>query len=107
MRILNLLIKLRREDKCDMFVVPYAVNADIKDPEARLRTAIQDFMTSGTEAAMRALEYSCGDFNWGDVASFVPDSYFINVGLTPIDENSIDVIVDHDEVCWKEQVDEN
>ena len=102
MRILNLIIQLRRgSDGYDTTVVPYAVRDGLENPEAALRAAVQDFLTSDTEEARQALDYSYGDFNWGDAMSFVPKFYFIGQGLTPIEEDSIDVIVVHDEMLEK------
>ena len=102
MKTLNLVIQFSREwDKYDTFVVPYAIRDDVEDPEAALRAAVQDFLASGTEDAKHAIDYSCGYFNWGDVLSFVPNSYFVNRGLTPIEGDFIDVTVNHDEVLEK------
>jgi len=50
-----------------------------------LRDAVQDYINSGTEESVKALEYACGDFNWADVMSCVPDEYFKKRGLTPMD----------------------
>ena len=101
MRILNLIIQLCRDGSSTTSVVPYAVRDGLEDPEAALRAAVQDFLTSDTEEAKQALDYSCGDFNWGDVISFVPKFYFIGQGLTPVETSSIDVIVNHDEMLEK------
>jgi hypothetical protein len=100
MKVLNLIIQLNRDwDEQDTWVVSYSVRDDVTSPEEALRSAIQDFMNSGTAEATAALNYACGDFNWGDAMSHIPDSYFINRGLTPLnDRESIDIFVRHDEV---------
>jgi len=100
MKILNLVIQLNREwDEIDTSVVSYSIRDDVVSPEEALRGAVQDFINSGTEEAISALDYACGDFNWGDVMSSVPESYFINRGLTPLtDHETIDIFVSHDEV---------
>ena len=97
-KILNLIVRLQRDwDEFETWVVPYHIRKDVASPEEALRGAVQDFVNSGTEESRQALEYACGDFNWGDVASNVPDEYFITRGLTPIKNELIEIVVDHDE----------
>jgi len=100
MKVLNLVIQINREwDEIDTSVVSYSIRDDVVSPEEALRSAVQDFIKSGTNESISALDYACGDFNWGDVMSSVPESYFINRGLTPLAEHeSIDIFVRHDEV---------
>jgi len=100
MKVLNLVIQLDRGlDGLDTSVVSYSIRNDVVSAEDALRGAVQDFINSGTEESISALKYACGDFNWGDVMSSVPESYFINRGLTPLtDHESIDIFVRHDEV---------
>jgi len=100
MKILNLVIQLNRDwDEQEVTVVPYLMRDDIILPEESLRGAVQDYINSGTEESIQALSYACGDFNWGDVMSSVPNEYFINRGLTPLDNHeTIEILVNHDEV---------
>ena len=100
MKILNLVIEQNREwDEHVVSVVSYRISDDVSDPEEALRGAVQDFIHSNTEESKSALDYACGDFNWGDVMSSVPDVYFNKRGLTPMyDNEAIDILVNHDEV---------
>jgi len=100
MKILNLVIQLNKGlDKSDISVVSYSIRNDVISAEAALHDAVQDFINSGTEESISALNYACGNFNWGDVMSSVPENYFISRGLIPLtDQESIDVFVCHDEV---------
>ena len=100
MKVLNLVIQLNRDwDELDTRVVSYSIRDDVVSPEEALRGAVQDFINSGTEESTSELDYACEDFNWGDVMSSVPESYFMNRGLTPLtDHESIDIFVCHDEV---------
>ena len=108
MKILNLVIQLNRDwDERDTSVVSYSVNDGVVSPEDALRGAVQDFINSGTDESITALEHASMDFNWGDAMTSVPDTYFINRGLTPLTGyESVDVSVNHDEVLDNREMDE-
>ena len=108
MRVLNLVIQLNRDwNELDTSVVSYAIREDVVSAEEALRGAVQDFIGSGTKESIAALDHACGDFNWGDVMSSVPDIFFINRGLTLLaGHKSIDIHVNHDEVLDNRNKDE-
>lgn len=99
MKKLNLIIRLEHKRNNETRIVPFAIGDSVEDPERALRDAVRDFVHSNTDEAKSALEYACGSFNWGDVMSSIPNEYFVKHGLTPIDDDeSIEVMVDHDEI---------
>jgi len=105
LRIINLVIQdFSNPRETKSWIVSYSVDNSVEKPEEALRNAVRQFMTFGSEESKSALNYACGCFNWGDVMSSVPDSVFIKNGLKPLNENSIDIFVDHDEIlCDQEQ----
>ena len=96
--LLNLIIEHNEGLKRDTWVVSFKVNKTVDDPEKALRNAVHDFVHSDTEAAKEALEYANGYFNWGDVMISVPSEYYEKHGLTPLEGESIEVVVEHGEV---------
>ena len=98
-KILNLIIEDRAEyDNRNTWLLSFLIGETVNDPEEALRSAVKDFITSDTSVARDALESANGCFNWGDVKARVPDEYFVKRGLTPLSDNSDEVVVDHDEV---------
>ncbi|MDR0286822.1 MAG: hypothetical protein LBI03_03815 [Clostridiales bacterium] len=108
LRIVNIVIQDFSDPKeTKSWIVSYAVEDYVEEPEKALRNAVLKFIKSGSEEAKSALDYACGCFNWDDVMSSVPDSVFIENGLMPLNENSFDIFVDHDEIlCDQNQDDE-
>ena len=100
MEVMNLAVLLRQGwDEYEVSIDAFAVSDGVEDPEAALRAAVQDFIDSGTEESEDALKHACGDFNWGDAMNCIPDKYFVNRGLTPMQTNqAVTVAVNHDEV---------
>ena len=100
MKILNLVINLNRAwDEQETSSILFIINEDVASPEAALRSAVQDFINSKTEQSEQALSYACGDFNWGDVFTSIPNEYFNKHGLTPLTDSEIfTVAVNHDEI---------
>ena len=97
--IFNLIIQDRSDPRATVeWVESFKIREDIQQPETALRNAIKEFVNSGTEESKKALEYACGCFNWGDAISSVPDDLYIKHGLTKLNQESIDVYVDHDEI---------
>jgi len=98
-KILNLTIQDRSNFKNPKeFVVSFEVREDVDNSEEMLRKAVKEFLLSETDESKQAISYSNNCFNWGDVFSFVPDSFFIKHGLTPLNQAAIDIFVDHDEI---------
>lgn len=73
--------------------------------EALLRKAVNDFLK--TEEGRAACEDTFGDFNWGDVDTYIPESFWANYGIsisTPKDNEPvpccgvIGILVDQDEL---------
>ena len=106
MKIFNLIITLDKIKGEENMVVSYRIREDVTSPEEALRAAVQDFINSGTQESIKALEYAGGCFNWGDAMSSIPNEYFIKRGLTPIEGDSIDISVDHDEILDNRKFDE-
>jgi len=98
-RILNLVVIDSGEPKSiEVRVASYVLHKTVQDPETALRAAIRQFLKSGCEEAVSAVEYANGYFNWGDALTTVPDSIFIEHGLTPLHGESTDIHVNHDEM---------
>jgi hypothetical protein len=98
-RILNLVVQ-DRNDPNSTFVESFALRDDIREPEQPLRRAVSEFVNSGTAEALKAISRANGHFNWGDAMSAVPRELFARHGLTPLDQSSIDIFVDHDETLY-------
>ena len=96
--LLNLVIEHNEGLKRNTWVVPFKVSETVDDPEKALRDAVHDFVHSDKEVAKVALRSATGYFNWGEVMSSVPSEYFEKHGLTPLEGETFDVVVDHDEV---------
>lgn len=102
---MNLIIEDRNEE-ASSFVVSYRIKDGVQEPEKALRAAVQDFLTSGTEEAKEAVDYSCGCFNWGDAVVRVPNSYFEKYGIVPDCQCAVDVFVNHDEILYNGEPEE-
>lgn len=50
--------------------------------ETAVRAAVAKFLK--TSKGQDALHYTFGEFNWGDVACYVPDEFFVEQGLFPV-----------------------
>lgn len=108
-KILNLAIvdNHNPENPPSIFIESFQYDDGIQDPEKALRDAIREFINSDTEDAKKAKSYSCQSYNWGDAMSSVPDNFFVKHGLVRLNQNAVDVFVDHDEIlCETEQPDE-
>ena len=69
-----------------------------KDPETALRSAVRDYLESGSKESQNEIKNANGYYNWGDAALTVPEEYFIIHGLRPLKNKSVEIIVDHNEV---------
>jgi hypothetical protein len=99
MRVLNLVIEDRSDIKVKkIWVESFRVEDAVENPENALRTAVNEFLKSGSEESKEAIAYACNCFNWGDAMSAIPEAMYEKHGLTRLNGNSIDVFVDHDEV---------
>ena len=77
----------------------------VNNPEAAVRAAIKDFITSDTDDAKEALRMSGGEFSWGDVFYLMPESFFKNYGIELIYKKMItEFAVDYDEDFFKSLV---
>lgn len=87
--------------KRNVMVLHFMVlDKSIEQPEDAIRKAVREYLK--TPEGKRAAEYSSGDYNWGDVASTIPDSFWKEHGLLPMNTASVDVWVNHDEVLCEE-----
>ncbi len=106
-KTLNLVIVDRVEPlKTEAYVHSFSLQGDIKQPEKALRNAVKEFITSGTEECRAALNFANGYYNWGDAMSTVPDSIFEKHGLVRLNQDAVDIIVNHDEVLCGDALDE-
>lgn len=91
----NLIRQRLHENKT--WVDSFKYDDKITDPETALRSAVADFLT--TDDGEKATKDTCNDFNWGDVLSYVPESFLNKHGIyTVYGSNIIDIVVDQDEV---------
>lgn len=81
----------------------FRVIDDIENPEKAFKEAIDEFCQSDDGYAM--ISYACGSPNWGDVFSHIPTDYLISRGFSPLD-SSIDMAVNHDEIVYRADADE-
>ena len=96
MRVLNLVRERSSENwsRIDTFIVEdYVTN-----PEKALRNAVKDFMQS--EDGRKAVEYACGDFNWGDAITYITNDFLGIYGLTICEQDIETVLVDQDELLF-------
>lgn len=71
------------------------------EPEQALRSAVKEFLAS--EAGQKAIDYACGDYNWGDAVTTVPDEIWAKHDLKMLTNNkAMDIVVEQDEVLCKE-----
>lgn len=98
-KILNLVVQDRSDPKNPVeFIESFKLRGGIQQPEQALRSAVSEFINSGTVEAQEALNYANGCFNWGDAMRAVPRGLFIKHGLTPLNKDSIDIFVEHNEI---------
>lgn len=106
MKLINLIIRDLSTKDWRIWVEHFVTLRDMDDPEKELRAAVQDFLNSKTEEAQKAIEYSSGCFNWGDVIGSVSDEYFYRHGLYYLgNPESIDINVEHDEILYSKEND--
>ena len=98
MKLLNLV----RERRCENWssIESFLVEDYVKNPEEALRNAVEDFMKS--EEGKKAIEYACGDFNWGVVAANITDEFLKPHGLMWFKNDIETVSVNQDEVLFPE-----
>ena len=95
--IYNLIIHDRSLAMPDPFVMSFYTHYNIPLPaEKAARRAVAKYLR--TTEGRKDVAYNVGSFNWGDVASSVPDSFFEAEGLFPINgSENIASVVCHDE----------
>lgn len=98
MKLVNLVI----EDVSDPFnrkvwiLTFILLNGSIEQAEKIVRETVREYLK--TPEGKRDMEYSGGAYNWGDVASTIPASFWEEHGLKPMNHTAADLWVDHDEV---------
>lgn len=84
-----------RKSENQIWVNSFIIDDEIEDPESALRQAIKDFLV--TEEGKKAIEETSGDFNWGDIFTYVPDEFLEKRGFRR-SWASENLIVNQDEV---------
>ena len=93
----NLIIHDRSLTMPDPFVMSFYTHYNNADSaEKAVRRAVNKYLR--TAEGRKDVAHNVGDFNWGDVASSVPDSFFEAEGLFPINgPENVASVVRHDE----------
>lgn len=65
--------------------------------EQAARDAVKDFLENGGSEADNALSATCGNFNWGDMALWLPEKFAKAHGFEIVDSCVADLTVCHDE----------
>lgn len=98
---INLVRERRLPRGTEMYVDTFEVEDGVKDPEQALRDAVKQFLK--TEEGKKMIEYSAGDFNWGDAVMSVPNEVWKAHGLTMVETGIQDIVVNQDEVLCEEE----
>ena len=95
--IYNLIIHDRSLTMPDSIVMSFYTRYNNPDSaEKAARRAVVKYLR--TTKGRKDVAYNVGEFNWGDVASLVPDTFFEAEGLFPINgPENISSVVIHDE----------
>lgn len=98
MKFVNLVI----EDNSNLFNRKFWVfnfillKGSVEQAEKVVRKAVQEYLK--TPEGKRDMEYACGYYNWGDAIRTIPDDFWEEHGLKPINHTATDIWVDHDEI---------
>lgn len=65
--------------------------------EQAARDAVKDFLENGGLEAGNAMSATCGIFNWGDLALWLPEKFAKAHGFEILDARVADLTVHHDE----------
>lgn len=65
--------------------------------EQAARDAVKDFLENGGLEADNAMSATCGNFNWGDMALWLPEKFARAHGFEIMDARVADLTVCHDE----------
>lgn len=73
----------------DIYETHFLVQDHVVNPEKTLRNAIQEFLKS--DDAIPMIEYSGGDYNWGDAVTSgkKAEAIWAKHGISLLDENDI------------------
>lgn len=76
----------------------YLIENNIQNPEQFFRNAIEEFMS--TPEGKSAIEYACGDFNWGDAITYINEEILNKHGIYSVNSETENIIVNQDEVLY-------
>ena len=62
-----------------------------------VKDAVTDFLENGGNGADTALSATGGNFNWGDMALWLPESYAKAHGFEVLGASPVDLVVAHDQ----------
>lgn len=65
--------------------------------EQAARDAVKDFLENGGPEAGNAMSATCGNFNWGDLALWLPEKFAKAHGFEILGASVADLTVHHDE----------
>lgn len=88
------------------FVVTFYIKDGLYEPEKALRDAVNEFLSSGTEEALKALKEANCYYNWGDALGSVPDEIWEKHGLTRRTSISMSSFVDYNESLFDSSSDD-
>lgn len=94
----------KRWSQTDYFIV----QENVENVEKAMREAVKDYLK--TESGKKMIEYSCGDYNWGDAVMSVDEESWNKHGIElkydhkeySIIGETIEIIVNQDEVLCDE-----
>ena len=72
------------------------IKGSLEQAEESVRQAVKEYLK--TPEGKRDVVYAGGQYNWGDVASTIPDSFWEEHGLKPVHNTAAGIWVNHDEV---------
>ena len=72
--------------------------------EQAAKNAVKDFLENGGLEADNAMSATCGNFNWGDLALWLPEKFARAHGFEVLDARVADLAVHHDESLLPEDM---
>ena len=91
-------IRERRSER-EQIIDYFFVEDSIEDVEGAFRAAVAEYLKS--PESKPDVEYACGDYNWGDAITTVPEEIFNRHGIHYAPD-AIEIFVNQDEVLFPE-----
>lgn len=89
-------INAYRQDE-PSFVLRVKSDLPSESLEQAAKDAVKDFLENGGLEADNAMSATCGNFNWGDLALWLPEKFAKTHGFEILDARVADLTVCHDE----------